>query len=343
MADIGEFLENLRGQDAGFSQAQKDLARLQLDQQKDLKSSGGGVMELFGPGFTGGTDFTNLDAVVPFNQDQLASMASRRGAATSAGDLLPSINQGLLFGLNDVMDIANNPYAQGAIQAAIDPVTEAIINQIIPAAKSAGIDQGAFGGARDAFVTAQVIDDALTGARRSADTLAGQFYNTGVGAYIDALSQAPSILGLQGIPADYLQQVGDTIAERDNILRAQDIAEHDFERDAPFARASQFANIIDTLYEPPERLLGVPMDQGDLGVAGDVADVLGMLEFLGINVGQGTTINVTNTIEDLLDSVIEGGDTILENILDIFAQGGQGGSGGSGGFGGLGDIFPPLG
>lgn len=73
-------------------------------------------------------------------------------------------------------DIANNQYAQNAINAGTSQVARDFLERTLPGLESAAIQQGAFGGSRNAIVNLLAAERANAQAQERASQIANQFY-----------------------------------------------------------------------------------------------------------------------------------------------------------------------
>lgn len=127
--------------------------------------------------------------IAPFNQNQQQAQAGLVNTAAQLGQQVQQIGQNLgqqnqfgnvLQGAVNPGNIANpqalpsfasmaNPYAQQAQAATLAPITEALMEQILPGIRSGAITSGGLGGSREAIAN----DQALTSyARDAAQALA---------------------------------------------------------------------------------------------------------------------------------------------------------------------------
>ncbi len=94
--------------------------------------------------------------VTPFSAETIAAqnLAEQTAGQQQAGVGL--MNQGLEYGLNGAMDVANNPYLQSAISAALRPVTQSYVDPggVLSSIRTNATDAGQFGGIRQGMAEA---------------------------------------------------------------------------------------------------------------------------------------------------------------------------------------------
>lgn len=142
--------------------------------------------------------------------DTLAGQQSFRDSAAAIGDLNATANQAAQFNLTEGRDVANNPFLQSAIQAAIRPAQQAFTDAggALSNIRSGSIASGSYGGTR------QGLGEGLALSRfgqQALDTAAGMSN----AAYQNAQQNATSTLGLvpglnqsAQLPGQMLSQIG---------------------------------------------------------------------------------------------------------------------------------------
>lgn len=104
----------------------------------------------------------------------MAGGASSPGAASATSYLT---NPGIL-------DPSSNPYLAASIQAAINPVSEAFTNTVLPNIRSGAVTAGQFGGSRQGVLEGTASNDFIRRIGDISSTMASNAYGQGLGALI---------------------------------------------------------------------------------------------------------------------------------------------------------------
>lgn len=106
------------------------------------------------------------------------------------------------------LDINNNPYFRGAVDASLRPYQQEFTQSVLPGIKSSGVSAGGLGSSR------QGIAEGLASqsyAQKTGDIVAqmgSDAYKTGLGVSLAANQIAPTYAGLQYLPAQVKEAVG---------------------------------------------------------------------------------------------------------------------------------------
>jgi len=181
--------------------------------------------------------------VAGFSPETEAAFGLQTGLAGQLGGQVLG-QQGVLNSLLQTPDPQNDPTVNAFADAATRPLVDQFEQQILPQIGSRAVQEGAFGGSRQAIQEAQAAEGL---ARAVGDTRAGIF-NNAFGQQFDAqqraLALAPQINQQLGLPGQLLSQVG---AARENLTQQQLDAERarfDFNQGSDLASLQNFSNLI---------------------------------------------------------------------------------------------------
>lgn len=140
--------------------------------------------------------------------------------AAAAQDQINQINQGVNYGLTNAMDVGNNQYLQGAIQAAIRQNNQnfsdagGTLSQIRSGATQAGQTGSSRQGIAEGLAASRL---AQTNADTTA-TMMSDAYNKGQDTFTKTLMFAPQALEAGMTPVNWLSSVG---AQQENLAAEQ--------------------------------------------------------------------------------------------------------------------------
>jgi len=129
------------------------------------------------------------------------------------------LNSGYLHSLDNTSFNPTHADTSGVIQAAIDPLREDLMQNILPSIKSKAISEGAYGGPRQDFATTQAVNDFERNAQNTAATI-----NYNDLARTDALSQQDLNQRRENIPKS-------SLAEQNLLSVAPGLASQGFQAD----------------------------------------------------------------------------------------------------------------
>lgn len=184
--------------------------------------------------------------VAPFSAE---SVAAQNLAATNAGNQQTAygmLNEGLNYGLNGAMDVANNPYLQSAISAAIRPVTQQYVDPggVLSSIRTNAAQAGQFGGVRQGMAEGIAAGRYLQDSTDMAAKMASSAYDKGQDTFAKTLALGPSTMQAGNIPVSTLSGVGAQKENYWNEQNAYDAAARLWGLNAPWAPLQNYASIV---------------------------------------------------------------------------------------------------
>lgn len=164
--------------------------------------------------------FTNFASFVPqryqgptvagFDPSQTAGQELALGAAGTQGDLARRAAEANNFYTSgDIWNPENNPYLQGAVDAAVRPITQQLTETQLPALRGSAITAGGYGGSRQGIAEGLASGRASTAIGDTASRLVQNLYDTNVRAQQNAIQMTPMLQQAQLQPAVTTSGVGD--------------------------------------------------------------------------------------------------------------------------------------
>lgn len=183
--------------------------------------------------------------VAPQSPDTQRAIEMMRGAVPGQQQLATQGAGATSFALMSP-DVANNPYATGAIGAAINPAVRAfsdpggVLSQIRGEFGSA--DQ--YGGTRHALALGMASDRLGQNILDTTSRMAGDFYGQGLTAQGRALALLPGIQQAQATPAATQSIVGQTEETYAQQIIDEAIKKWNFEQNLPALKLQNYQNIV---------------------------------------------------------------------------------------------------
>ena len=181
-------------------------------------------------------------------ETQQAQEAMRQYASGPAQQLAGQTTAAQQFALGPVLDVGNNPYVQGAAQAAVNPVVDALLERALPAVRHGAVAAGGYGGSRQQLAEANAVRDAT---QAMVDRTAGLYeraYGQGLDTFARGLALAPQTLQAGAAPAQMLDLVGQQQRDYQQALIDDQIARHNFEQSLPATRLAQYLQFVQGNY-----------------------------------------------------------------------------------------------
>lgn len=193
-----------------------------------------------GPSYFPGSTVAQRD---PATIEALRQM--RESVAPNQQNLATSAASGLNFAMM-APDVKNNPYAQGAIQSAINPAVRAFTDPggIMQNLRSEFGSADQYGGTRHALALGTASDRLQQNILDTTARMSGDFYNQGLTAQGRALALAPQIQGMQATPSTTLGLVGTAEEAYKQQLIDEEIKKWNFEQNLPAAKLAQYQQMV---------------------------------------------------------------------------------------------------
>lgn len=157
--------------------------------------------------------------IAPFNPVQLASQQAAIGAAGAQQGLAGNAASAQNFLLDPaLLSPESNPALQGYIDATVAPITEQLMEEILPGVTGQSVTSGQYGSTRQGVVEGNAIGESLDAIAATTADIANQGYATGLDALTKGLALAPQTAATQTLPASTLSAVGDV---RQALAQAQ--------------------------------------------------------------------------------------------------------------------------
>lgn len=211
-----------RNKGGGGSQTTtQDTTPFNAEQLRRLYSSAEGA-------YTGG----DLAQVAPFTPLQLQGQQETLDAAGTVRGLQPGILEALQFGLQ-APDVTRNPALAGMTEAALRPIQQRLLEQILPNIRGEALAAGSLGGSRQGIAEGQAIRSFGNTAGDVMSRLINNIYTQGLTAQQRALSLSPGIMRSLYGPSQAVTGIG-----------AQQQQQAQTDLDLPYLRLSRLQSLL---------------------------------------------------------------------------------------------------
>lgn len=144
------------------------------------------------------------------NSMQKAANRSLVGAAGDQQDIFRSLMgaQGAMFD-KDFLDISKNPNTQAAMNAAAQPITEQLMETVMPRIDAEAITAGGFGGSRQGVAQGNAVGEAAEAIGNLTGRMGSDLYGQQLTAQGRAMALAPQTQAMATTPGQTLGAIGD--------------------------------------------------------------------------------------------------------------------------------------
>ena len=188
--------------------------------------------------------------IAPFSGNELQAQQNAVSAANGpvsslAGQAAGAQSQ--MLDPNFQLNVADNPYVQGAADAVVSKTTDNLMRNILPQVRSGATQAGGmYSGAssREANLEGQAIGDTGTGISRALADMYLSNYNSGRGSLQNAISTNPNVMGQQIVAPEILAGVGGQERAMQQAIRDEEIRKFYATQGAPLQQASDLMSLL---------------------------------------------------------------------------------------------------
>lgn len=177
--------------------------------------------------------------IAGFNQNQIAGQEQLVSqAAPGVANLAQQTGDSLGFlQSTSLLDPNSNPYLQASAQASLNPLVQALTQQILPNIAGGAVTTGGIGGSRQGIAESNAINQFQNVAGNMLNTQFSNAYQGGLNTMLAANAQSPQQAQLLQTSGNILNQVG---GQQQQQTQAQLNEEQ--------LRLQQYQNLVGTLY-----------------------------------------------------------------------------------------------
>jgi hypothetical protein len=178
-----------------------------------------------------------------FSPQELQAQRMALAAAQGQQTLAQGGQQALLSAL-DATNVYNNPALQAAVQGAIAPVQQQLMEQTLPAVRGGAIQAGGYGGSRQQLMERGTIDASTKAMMDRAAGMYSDAYAQGLQARTQAMGLQPQMQQAQLSPAATYGMVGEQNRAMQQQGINEQIARWDFRQNEPWQRWGNYASLM---------------------------------------------------------------------------------------------------
>lgn len=190
----------------------------------------------------------NNSTVAGFTPEQVQGQNMALGAVGAQNDLAANAAKANNFYTSgSVWDPAYNPNLQGAVDAAVRPITQQLTESQLPAIRGEAVTTGNFGGSRQGIAEGLASGRASQAIGDTASKLVQNQYQTNVDAQLKAMGLLPTVQGAQTQGAVTTSGVGDVRQAREQAVLNEDVNNFNYDQLAPFLQSKEIMSLLQGL------------------------------------------------------------------------------------------------
>lgn len=226
-----------------------------------------------------------------FDPSQVAGQEAALTAAGSQKTLADNAATTSNYWLNPgVLDVNNDPYVRSAIDASTRPITDQLMETVLPGLRSGSVGNGTFGSSRQGIAEGLASGKASQAIGDTGAKLAEEARQTNIRAQLQAMGLLPQTIQAQTAPATTTSAVGDVRQQMAQAGLNEQAGAFNFDQYAPFLQSKEIlsllqgvpgATTINTGSVPPQQSKGLQA----LGGAATGASLGSMFGPIGTGIG----------------------------------------------------------
>lgn len=183
--------------------------------------------------------------VAGFDPSQVAGQDAALEASGVQKQLaLGGANAENFFTSGDIWQPSNNPALQGAVDAGVRPITQALTEQQLPALRGEAVTTGNFGSSRQGIAEGLASGRASQAIGDTSAKIVNDNYKTNIDAQLKALGLLPTVQAAQTTPAITTSGVGDVRQALAQAGLNQDVAGFNYDQMAPFLQSKELMALL---------------------------------------------------------------------------------------------------
>lgn len=182
-----------------------------------------------------------------FAPEQLQSMQYMSDYARTAQPYIDQYQKGSLYGMQDALDVADNPYVVGMADATTRPV-EDWLNERLAQERGDAMTAGNYHSSVRGIREGKALADAAEAMADARANVFGQAYGRGLGAYGASLAAGPTALSMGAYPGQALGQVGAAKRAQDQAYLDDAKRRFDYYQNLPESKLGQYSRMIQGQY-----------------------------------------------------------------------------------------------
>lgn len=153
-------------------------------------------------------DFSNNSTFVGFDPLQTQGQNMALDAASGIGSDIGAATGANQFMMNNIMDVNSNPYLKNYASAAINPLKDSLMKDILPQIGKDALGGNAFSSSRKDLAQDRGVEQFMDKAGDITSKIYGDAYNTNLGAFQNAIDRTPQLASASLMPAEITSGIG---------------------------------------------------------------------------------------------------------------------------------------
>lgn len=185
------------------------------------------------------------NTVAPFNPMEMTALQQQ--AQTAFGPMpeqaasMANANQWLL---GPALKAESNPYLEGYIESALNPVVRSFNEDVLPNIRSGAIQAGQYGGSRQGIMEGIAADRLQQNMLDTTSRITGDAYNRGLDNMIKAIALQPQVMQTGLMPGQTLGNVGSGLRTMDQLFIDSYMGRHGYNEQLPLEMLTYYNNLV---------------------------------------------------------------------------------------------------
>lgn len=203
----------------------------------ELFANASGLMGTGGPQYYPGQNYVGPSAATQQGWN------SAMGAAGNMNSLL-GMSAPAYQSMLSAPDVENNKYAQGAIRAAMNPISENLMQNVLPGIQDQAYRSGAYGGTKMEQIEGDAIKKATSQMGDTASQMALGVYNSGLNSQSAAMGMLPQLMQSLAMPSSIYSGVGKSQEGYDTTAQKADMERWNYNQNQPYDLLNWYSNLL---------------------------------------------------------------------------------------------------
>lgn len=145
---------------------------------------------------------------------------------------------------SQMLDVGNNPYVQGAVRGAINPIFQRLSESILPQISDVSESAGGYGGSRDQLARGQAVGQAVRAAGDVSSKIMSDAYGQGLDNFLRGIALGPQTVQTGLLPGQTMEAVGAAERADEQAFLTDLVNRWNFQQNLPYQQLTQYQNLI---------------------------------------------------------------------------------------------------
>ena len=229
----------------------------------ELFANASGLLGTGGPKYYPGQNYVDPSAATQ------QGWQSAMGAANQMNSLL-GMSAPAYQSMLSAPDVENNKYAQSAIRAAMNPISENLMQNVLPGIQDQAYRSGAYGGTKMEQIEGDAIKKATAQMGDTASQMSLGVYNSGLNSQAQAMGMIPQLMQSMAMPSSIYSGVGKSQEGYDTTAMKADQERWNYNQNQPYDLLNWYSNLLNGM-------AGFGTKTTSSSAQNPMADIIGLL------------------------------------------------------------------